>query len=249
MAALEDVWTATSAGLPPGTSRSDVRNRMKLAHSCKIQYIIQGDQCPICFEPILYERSAVLLPCCGHGVHASCLNKHVHYTELAACSSFYRCALCRQSIPLKVVERWIVGKHRYPSPQNGLDFLENSQDQHLLRQHICLETVPYVGKGHALGMRFDCKGCLAYRHGRYTPPSSRRLGLSASQRRNTLEPNYHLIAFNISHLPLHFFGRRTLTLLLSTGTYLMAAVLWLVISEVLTLHLFLVCFLIVAHCC
>lgn len=61
-------------------------------------YIKPGDECPICYEPILMKSSAFITSC-GHHFHKKCIFKYMETKwEISSYISSVKCPMCRSSL-------------------------------------------------------------------------------------------------------------------------------------------------------
>ncbi len=117
-------------------------------------YIIIGDECPICIEPIMHKIDAYLTPC-GHGFHKKCLfNAFKTKWKTKYCSQFY-CPMCRSRLGQIVIE----SRYKISNNNNGLDDLENFWINKDYRYcNPCMKNYK-----HYEGMDNNCDNCLNYR--------------------------------------------------------------------------------------
>ena len=123
-------------------------------------YIRQGEECPICYDPIMVKSNAFLSNC-GHQFHKSCLFEYMKIkwreTEYTA---MVNCPICRKYIEHPQFGRKYVSSYfGINSYKNGLDKLE---DLWLSLDYILPE---YCSNGykHYLGVNNKCFCCKAYR--------------------------------------------------------------------------------------
>ena len=134
---------------------------------CKLNikcYIKQGDECPICFDPIL-NKSNAFISNCGHHYHKKCLFK-VHETNIFK-SYNVQCPMCRCSLgEPEFMQRYRSTYYHYNhKDDNALDKLEdfwlsieykipnlcsNKYDHYLGLHKNCFICQQYREKGHVL---------------------------------------------------------------------------------------------------
>lgn len=128
-------------------------------------YIKPGDECPICYEPILTKMSA-FITCCGHHFHKKCLFKCIKTKWLSTSyTSTAKCPMCRCSLGHpEFVQRYKASYFNiHYKNNNELDKLEDfwiSQEYRL--PEFCSNRYD-----HYLGMSKDCFCCKAYREKGY----------------------------------------------------------------------------------
>lgn len=130
-------------------------------------YIKPGDECPICYEPILTKLSAFITSC-GHQYHKKCLFKYMESKWLSTSyMSVARCPMCRCSLGHPEFQqryRYSYFSYNYEH-DNGLDQLEdfwlnkdykvplfcsNKYDHYLGTDKICFICKSYREKGELL---------------------------------------------------------------------------------------------------
>lgn len=134
-------------------------------------YIKPGDECPICYEPILTKLSAFITSC-GHQYHKKCLFKYMETKWLSTSYiSTVKCPMCRSSLGHPEFEKryhdsyfiyYVYNNNRY---KNGLDQLEdfwltkdyklpifcsNRYDHYLATDKNCFICKSYREKGELL---------------------------------------------------------------------------------------------------
>ena len=121
----------------------------------KKSYIKIGEECPICFEPIIHKKNAFLTQC-GHSFHRGCLHLLCETNRLQNIWNA-RCPYCRS--------KDCYGDHRrYDCSRGGLDGLEEFWiNKDYKSCHICIYSGDNGGKTHYYGMNKDCKRCQTYR--------------------------------------------------------------------------------------
>ncbi len=124
-------------------------------------YIKPGDECPICYEPIMTKKSAFITNC-GHHYHKKCIHKYMETKWLStAYVSVARCPMCRCSLGHPDI------MHRYRSSyfdacyndDNGLDKLEDFW----VTKDYRLPSFCSNGYDHYLGNNKICLVCKAFR--------------------------------------------------------------------------------------
>ena len=97
-------------------------SKISLYEDIKIRrYIVQGEQCSICLEPILHRNKSWLTPC-GHAFHRKCICDAYLYGRDARYTNMIPCPLCREELTDCCVG--IEYNNRYKG-KNILDILEN----------------------------------------------------------------------------------------------------------------------------
>jgi len=89
-------------------------------------YIKPGDECPICFDPILTKSSAFITHC-GHAFHKKCLHTSIRM-KWESCNYLRaaRCPMCRCSLGHpEFVQRYRDSYFAYHGNGNELDKLED----------------------------------------------------------------------------------------------------------------------------
>jgi hypothetical protein len=118
-------------------------------------YIKPGEECPICFDPIL-QKSNAYITCCGHSFHKSCIFKAMEAKWKDNYAGKFCCPICRTSLGMDLHELNI----RYTSRINHLDDLENvSNSSNYILSELCSH-----GWNHYAGFNKNCKACLIYRN-------------------------------------------------------------------------------------
>jgi hypothetical protein len=132
--------------------------------SCDLKvkcYIKPGDECPICYDPIMTKSSAFITDC-GHSFHKKCLFKSMETKWLStAYSSNARCPMCRNSLGHpEFIQRYRSSYFSYKyKNDNKLDQLEDlwlSIDYKL--PNFCSNKYD-----HYLGLSKACQICKSYR--------------------------------------------------------------------------------------
>ncbi len=126
----------------------DVKNNfnkyLKIKHYIKI-----GDECSICYEPLIHKNNVILTDC-GHSFHTHCIAKRDSFIDID--KDDYWCPLCRQDMGF-----YATTKDRYLCIKNKLDELENFwENLKNLHPNKCHKN------NHYLGMNNDCKLCNIY---------------------------------------------------------------------------------------
>jgi hypothetical protein len=85
-------------------------------------YIMFGEECPICYEPILHKRSAFLTDC-GHAFHYKCIMDYEYHNTINYKNFNTVCPICRQHMGY-----YQELKNKYFNDCNKLDQLENYND-------------------------------------------------------------------------------------------------------------------------
>lgn len=124
-------------------------------------YIRPGDECPICYEPILTKSNAFITNC-GHSYHKKCLSK---YMEVKWLSSGYMspvlCPICRSSLGHPTFVQ------RYRSSYFTVGYKDDNQLDKLEDFWISYNYhIPLFCKNqfnHYLGMEKNCWSCKLYR--------------------------------------------------------------------------------------
>lgn len=123
-------------------------------------YIKPGEECSICLDTICQKNNAYLTSC-GHSFHKSCLFKA--FEKKAHFSQNFSCPLCRAR--LGYPEFYC----RYPCFINDdtlqTNFLDVLEDFWLSKEFILIHTCSTGDNAHDLGMKNNCRNCVAYRNG------------------------------------------------------------------------------------
>ena len=117
-------------------------------------YIKQGEECPICIEPIMNKTNAYLT-CCGHSFHKLCIFKAFQQKNIDNVHDKFNCPVCRTYLGTDMYEIFV----RYNCKPGSLDFIENFL---LTKEYI----IPYIcsrGEDHYLGLNSNCISCKRYR--------------------------------------------------------------------------------------
>ena len=124
-------------------------------------YIKPGDECPICYEPIIMKSSAFITNC-GHHFHKKCLFKYIETKWLSSSYvSTVRCPMCRCSLgDPDFVQRYRASyfSHNFHNNNIELDKLEDfwiSKDYKL--PAFCSNRYD-----HYLGCNKSCFVCKYY---------------------------------------------------------------------------------------
>lgn len=131
-------------------TKKSLYDNMKIKHYIKI-----GDICSICLEEIWSDRTAFLTDC-GHGFHASCINKHFYMNKSA------RCPMCRSDTMDAELE--LKNKYNTGSYLDKLDDFWMNID--MMFPEKCYDFGYHHGYSnnyHDKGMNDDCEICLMYR--------------------------------------------------------------------------------------
>ena len=116
-------------------------------------YIKPGEECPICFEPILTKNNAYITRC-GHSFHRSCLFKTYETKHNNKPFAVFRCPMCRS-----MTEKFMFyTKYNIKRDMSTLDYLENfwlSKDYDI--PMYCSNKY-----NHYLGMKPNCKKCKLF---------------------------------------------------------------------------------------
>lgn len=114
------------------------------------QYIRKGEECPICFERLLYKKHSILTNC-GHCFHTYCIAKYVNFNP----HNMGWCPLCRQDMGSAF------DKNKYINSPKLLDKLEDfwNNIDCLYPEHCDLDNITE----HYLGMQKNCFYCIRYR--------------------------------------------------------------------------------------
>lgn len=130
-------------------------------------YVRPGDECSICYEPILTKRTSFLTDC-GHSYHRKCLFAYIQNKwQSSSCISVVKCPLCRRSIGEQVFQSRYRSSYFLGGTENvhGLDRLEDFW--------LCHEfNLPEFCRNkynHYLGFSSTCKTCNLYNTKGLTP--------------------------------------------------------------------------------
>jgi hypothetical protein len=122
-------------------------------------YVKQGEECPICYDPIL-RKNDTYLTCCGHSYHKACIFKAMETRYNENCTRLFKCPNCRTRLGLDLHEI----NTRYQFGENHLDNLENFW---LSKDFIVIQKC-FNRYDHDLGMKNNCNVCLKYRKKGFT---------------------------------------------------------------------------------
>ena len=132
---------------------------------CNIKYkcyIRPGQECPVCFDPIINKTTAFITSC-GHSFHKKCLFNYIKTKwETTSYLSKAGCPICRCSLGFPTfIERYTNNyfNSTFYEKQNKLDELEDfwlSNEYRL--PEFCQEQY-----NHYLGMNSRCRRCVLYR--------------------------------------------------------------------------------------
>lgn len=126
----------------------DHNTQCKLNKKC---YIRPGEDCPICYEPILTKTNAYLTEC-GHAFHKSCMSKCIETKWLCKYDGDFNCPICRHHLGyLEITKRY--------SSENVLDKLENLW----ISKENDIPIFCSRNYNHYLGMHDSCYICEKYR--------------------------------------------------------------------------------------
>lgn len=135
----------------------------------KRRYIVPGEECPICYEPIISKQSAYITNC-GHRFHYGCIQQ-CEYVDL---KNLGCCPFCRQNIGLEPHSL----KFRNELSSKGLDRLEDFWFNFgTFNPQMCYKyDVPHdiIYDIHVLGMKSSCTECLDFRKGKTHPQFNSR---------------------------------------------------------------------------
>jgi hypothetical protein len=117
-------------------------------------YIIPGQECPVCMDPIL-RKSEAYLTSCGHGFHKKCIFDAFHAKVENDWCCQYKCPMCRANIgDICIQEKYNSGSKEY----NKLDALENFW----MQKEFMMCVLCNSDFEHYEGMKSDCHACLKY---------------------------------------------------------------------------------------
>lgn len=137
-------------------------------------YIKQCEQCSICFDPIINNKSGYLTEC-GHAMHKKCITKYYNssYNRIKKGRSFkwhIACPICRNEL-IKCtwlerrysLEPW---RHEFrKKPRCNLDY--EFQEELLSHDILCCtgcKCTPGCGNIVGTGYHHGCKACYMWRH-------------------------------------------------------------------------------------
>jgi hypothetical protein len=128
---------------------TDVKCSMK-----RKTYIKQGQECPICLDPIM-RKSEAHLTSCGHGFHKLCMFKLLDLKCKDKKGSSIQCPICRCNGCLPC----------FPEKYNVFSFDLNELDK-LEDFWNCIDyqMYYYCDNGHVEGTNKDCILCTNYRN-------------------------------------------------------------------------------------
>jgi len=143
--------------------KTDYKNKRKLKKKKSIldnlktkHYIQKGEECPICYEKIIYKSHAYLTNC-GHSFHIECITNYYNINYSSEQLGF--CPLCRQDAG---DEDGIKDIYINSSSAYCLDRLESFWNNIKI-------TIPkkcsYYNYEHNLGFNKSCVKCTKYRNG------------------------------------------------------------------------------------
>lgn len=116
-------------------------------------YIKPGQECPVCFDPIL-KKSDAYLTACGHGFHKLCMFNVFHNTWKINKYADFKCPICRCLLGIPYIpEKY----NTFSLEINGLDKLEDFWNY--FDYQLCF----YCDNKHIEGMNKDCILCTNYR--------------------------------------------------------------------------------------
>ena len=136
--------------LPITIGEQDVPCRFKTKSYIKI-----GEECPICFDPIIHKKNAYLTGC-GHAYHRKCVFNSIQAKWEIKPYSTLRCPMCRSNLGYpEMFERY-----NYSYDKNtSLDRLED----YWVSKEFRMPGFCSFGK-HYLGMKNNCSNCINYRN-------------------------------------------------------------------------------------
>jgi hypothetical protein len=116
-------------------------------------YIKQGQECPICLDPIMRKSDAYLTNC-GHGFHKLCMFKSFKLNWISNNKTNFQCPVCRSLLSLPYI----------PEKYNSFSFDINELDKledfwNCIDYQLCY----YCDNGHIEGINKDCILCTNYR--------------------------------------------------------------------------------------
>lgn len=142
----------------PHTIGSSLYSPPSMANLKKVKsYIVPGEICSICLEPILVKSSAYIT-ICGHGFHKCCITRAYESNATRSDTSNFNCPLCRCYLGCDIE---FIGD-RYNMVRGTMDHLENfwwKFDK--LVPALCDKTD--TDHHHSIGMNKNCRSCLKYR--------------------------------------------------------------------------------------
>ena len=124
-------------------------------------YILVGEECPICYEPILTKKQAFLTDC-SHGFHYNCIQTSYNLNY----EKFAECPICRQDIG--DFENLKQLYYQGSSARNKMDKYENFWNNiHTLIPEKCYWTNSNesIINIHNFGMNKNCYNCIRFRKG------------------------------------------------------------------------------------
>ena len=127
----------------------------KLKRKC---YVKQGENCPICFDPILTKTTAYLT-CCGHSFHKSGIFRAAETNWIENYPGKFHCPACRTYLGTDVhymSERYNFGRNL--AKINYLDIVENFW----ITKDFCLGELCCNKYDHYLGMKKSCEKCQRF---------------------------------------------------------------------------------------
>lgn len=142
----------------PHTIGSSLYSPPSLTNLKKVKsYIVPGELCTICLDPILVKSSAYIT-ICGHGFHKNCIIRAYESKVTRSDSSDFDCPLCRCYLGCDVE---FIGD-RYNTRRGTLDYLENFWWKFdTMMPALCDKTTSATH--HPIGMDKTCQSCLKYR--------------------------------------------------------------------------------------
>jgi len=136
--------------------------------SCEFRvkcYIKAGEECPICYEPIMTKYTAYLTNC-GHAFHKQCLFAYMEARwSTAPYLSSLQCPLCRCALGHPVLLQ------RYKSSYfNGIGCEDHTLDKledFWLSHQYTLPVHCSNDYDHYIGLNRHCATCIAFRENGY----------------------------------------------------------------------------------
>lgn len=147
-------------------SRYNNKNKKEITRKSTIQnlnqkhYIRIGEECPICYDTIIYKKDA-LLTNCGHIYHHECIQNYYNCNY----NKFRNCPMCRQNVGLfyNHNKKCYISRSNY---SNKIDICENFWNN--INTFFPDKCYTYINRNrieniHNEGMNKNCVKCIQYR--------------------------------------------------------------------------------------
>lgn len=135
------------------------------------RYIVPGEECMVCYEPIISKHSAYITNC-GHRFHYGCIQR----CDYVDSNRLGQCPMCRHRHEHGEESHYL--KLRYDLSNKSLDRLEDFWfNFDTLNPQKCYKSDKWgcnIYDEHVLGMKSSCAKCLNFKKGKYFPQFNRR---------------------------------------------------------------------------